>query len=117
MRQRVCTFYSGVVEDKGKTNWADLATLGVTMVFCAIHCVAWSFEFPSHTERLLWQICTTVIMCGPLEGVLGIGINVAWDKWIRGSLPVWVENQVIGGVVLPLSKFLVFLFIIIYIVA
>ena len=31
----------------------------------AIHCVAWSFQFPSHTEQLLWRIASLSITCSP----------------------------------------------------
>jgi len=36
------------------------------VVFGAIHCVAWSFHFPSHTESLLWRISSAVITTVPV---------------------------------------------------
>ena len=38
----------------------------VTMVFGGIHCIAWSFHFPSPTEQLLWRISSIAITGFPL---------------------------------------------------
>ena len=38
----------------------------VTMVFGGIHCIAWSFAFPSPTEQLLWRISSIAITGTPL---------------------------------------------------
>ncbi|KZT19425.1 hypothetical protein NEOLEDRAFT_1245852 [Neolentinus lepideus HHB14362 ss-1] len=34
-------------------------------VFGAIHCIAWSLEFPSHAEQILWRSCSLAITCLP----------------------------------------------------
>jgi hypothetical protein len=49
---RVSTFYSGDSED----NLFELAGLCAAMIMGAIHCVAWSLQFPSHAEQLFWRI-------------------------------------------------------------
>jgi hypothetical protein len=38
----------------------------VTLVFGGIHCIGWSFNFPSHTEQLLWRISSISITGIPL---------------------------------------------------
>ena len=43
----------------------------VAMVFGGIHCIAWSFAFPSPTEQLLWRISSIAITAIPLP-VAGI---------------------------------------------
>ena len=41
----------------------------VTKVFGGIHCVAWSFDFPSPIEQLLWRISSIAITGIPLAAV------------------------------------------------
>src|SRR5882762_9228543 len=61
----VPTFYAGDLS--GGEKWlAGSAGLITASIFGAIHCVAWSFEFPSHAERLLWHVSSVVITCLPL---------------------------------------------------
>ena len=57
----------------------------VTMVFGAIHCIAWSFAFPSQTEQLLWRISSIAITGIPLVfmGTLFIFLKINDDH------PVW----------------------------
>jgi hypothetical protein len=42
----------------------------VIMVFGGIHCIGWSFDFPSHTEQLLWRISSIAITGIPLDFVV-----------------------------------------------
>ena len=77
-------------EDKVPMFWAnstggkdliisDSIVLVVGVCFGAIHCVAWHFSFPTHTELLMWRITsialTTLPICIPLifglAGLLG----------------------------------------------
>lgn len=44
----------------------------VTTLFGGIHCIGWSFAFPSRTEQLLWRISSISITAIPL-GVVVIG--------------------------------------------
>jgi hypothetical protein len=45
----------------------------VSTVFGGIHCIGWSFDFPSHTEQLLWRISSVAITGIPL-GIVVIGM-------------------------------------------
>jgi hypothetical protein len=47
-----------------------VGTILVTTVFGGIHCIGWSFNFPSHTEQLLWQISSISITGVPV----GLGV-------------------------------------------
>jgi hypothetical protein len=43
-------------------------------VFGGIHCIGWSFDFPSHTEQLLWRISSISITGIPLGFVIIVTI-------------------------------------------
>ena len=40
--------------------------LGVTTVFGALHFIAWSFDFPTHTEQILWRISSIATISSPV---------------------------------------------------
>ena len=45
---------------------ADGIVLGVGVCFGAIHCIAWFFSFPTHTELLIWRISSVAITAVPI---------------------------------------------------
>jgi hypothetical protein len=49
--------------------------MAVAVVFGAIHCFAWSFQFPSHMEQILWRVSSIVITCTPVFMGLSIAIH------------------------------------------
>lgn len=38
----------------------------VAITFGAIHCIAWSFPFPTATERMLWRIASIITITSPV---------------------------------------------------
>jgi hypothetical protein len=42
------------------------AACAIAAVFGAIHCIGWSFAFPSDTERILWHISSVTITGIPI---------------------------------------------------
>ena len=78
--KRVPTFYSG--GSSGNNNPQTHAVAGLVMlIFGAIHCIAWSSQFPSHMEQILWHMSAIAIICIPVllpvVGLLGL-LPVPW---------------------------------------
>lgn len=44
---------------------ADIVASIITILFGAIHCFAWPFQFPSETEQFLWRIASLVTITAP----------------------------------------------------
>ena len=61
----VPTFHVGTLTN-GEVMVAMFTAMLISTVFGGLHCVAWSFEFPSYIERLLWRIASIVITSAPL---------------------------------------------------
>ena len=76
--QTVPMFYSG---DPNETVIfvADSITLAAGVVFGAIHCVAWSFHFPSHAESLLWRISSAAITAVPVLIFIASVVTIGFD--------------------------------------
>ena len=81
----VPTMFSGSLERRDTIIVGLIATI-VATVFGAIHCIAWSFQFGSATEQLLWRLSSLAITCLP------------WPLWVltttigsRRKLPVWLS--------------------------
>jgi hypothetical protein len=55
--------------------------MGVTTIFGGIHCIGWSFDFPSHTEQLLWRISSISITGIPLGFVCITVIAVMMERF------------------------------------
>ncbi|KZP34112.1 hypothetical protein FIBSPDRAFT_990536 [Athelia psychrophila] len=62
--RQVPTFYAGE-PDEWESIQADAIALVFAMVFGAIHCIAWSFAFPSHAEKLIWRMASIALVGVP----------------------------------------------------
>ncbi|KAF8175518.1 hypothetical protein K438DRAFT_1979743 [Mycena galopus ATCC 62051] len=83
---------------------ADVITLLVGLLFGAIHCVAWSFPFPSHTEVILWRISCTVMIAVPvyvsIVGFIctdGLGSNIIVTGFLEKLVILLVLGVIFGG--------------------
>ena len=78
---RVPRFWSDTTNDD--VIIAHVIMLGVGVCFGAIHCIAWHFSFPTHTELLIWRISSVAITALPIYiplvivfgGLLGVTID------------------------------------------
>lgn len=71
-------------------------TAGLGVAFGAIHCIAWTFQFPSSAERNLWRICSVVLMVVPATFVPGYWCsNFVWSDGKSTTLRVFVWHLVV----------------------
>ncbi|KAH9953500.1 hypothetical protein BC827DRAFT_1146040 [Russula dissimulans] len=54
----------------------------ITVVFGSIHCIGWSFEFPSRIERTLWRVASLYITNAPILIPAFGGLGIVIDKFL-----------------------------------
>ncbi|PPQ95136.1 hypothetical protein CVT25_010635 [Psilocybe cyanescens] len=63
-RYRVPTFYAPAVEDD---SMSIVLAILVAIVFGGLHCIAWSFEFPTLIEKWAWRVSAVLVSGLPLS--------------------------------------------------
>ncbi|KAI9430897.1 hypothetical protein F5148DRAFT_990497, partial [Russula earlei] len=64
---RVNTFHPRQWLDRDDMNfYAGVAVVVVTLAFGGIHCIGWSFAFPSGAEHILWRVASVTITTFPI---------------------------------------------------
>lgn len=90
--KRVPSFYPGKLTMSD--GWlGGLVGSVVATVFGAIHCIAWSFPFPSHMQQMLWRISSLYITCTPVfPWAVGLILSskVGLMSWVEAFLIVSV---------------------------
>jgi len=94
---RVPIFYAPDVAD---LSFSVIVTLSVAVIFGGIHCVAWSFHFPSLQEQFTWRISAASVSALPVP-------MLACVYYIRSDLLLLVLTAIyavarIALLVLPL---------------
>lgn len=96
-------FYSGKLIPNNMERHATLAASAIATLFGAIHCIAWFFEFESHTEKWLWRISSLTITSIPL--VLFVGFR--FDTHIKtGVQTVGFPFALLAGILYILARML-----------
>jgi len=81
---RVPTFYSPIFTDYNTKWWSFTIGLCVAIVFGGIHCMAWSFHFPTLQEKLAWRISAASIAGLPIflsAVTMSIAIGILSENW------------------------------------
>ena len=80
--KQVPIFYAAK-PDKAQRDLAAAISVIVAMIFGGIHCFAWSLQFPSHAEQLLWRVSSIAILGYP--GILGLTFlfESLWVKYYK----------------------------------
>lgn len=89
-----CDLYAGEVNDE-ELYYVLGPALGLTaIVFGGIHCIAWSFKFPSPIKQTMWRICSIALVCLPLYYELQ-GNLMTWSYQLSCMRsPGWSRNFV-----------------------
>jgi len=91
VRVRVNTFYpSRWVASSEMFSVFLVAT--ITVAFGAIHCIGWSFDFPSNIERTLWRVASLSITGVPILIIPSVVLGETIDEYFFtiGDSDFWV---------------------------
>lgn len=89
-RSRVARFSAGQPSNV-QIDQADLLTSMIAILFGAVHCLGWTFHFPSDTEQLLWRIASMITTASPIVWAVVYALSLTDDlekcpgKRIRSS--------------------------------
>jgi len=80
--KRVNTFYPTKWVAASK-NFSTFTMLAIAAAFGGIHCIGWSFTFPSSAEQTLWRVASLSITVIPILFFrLGTLVHVAIDEFL-----------------------------------
>ncbi|KAI1749184.1 hypothetical protein F4782DRAFT_514257 [Xylaria castorea] len=64
-----------------ETNYALYVLTALTAAFGSIHAIAWNFEFPTFTEKILWRVATLISTAIPPLALLAIPLAQVLESW------------------------------------
>jgi len=79
--KKVDTFYPAEWATVSK-NFSMLLVTAITVAFGGIHCIGWTFTFPSSTESTLWRIASLFITAVPMALLLLIPLSFSIDDFL-----------------------------------
>jgi hypothetical protein len=97
---RVPTFYSP--PDEG-SDIALLLGVCVSIVFGAIHCIAWSFHFATLPERWAWRISAILVSGLPIVIVAFSGLLTIFDKKENKTTGMELYEDVLSFILMGMS--------------
>ena len=103
----------GRVED-GYSDWSPIIFIGgilIGFLFGGIHCIGWSFQFPSHADRMIWRVSSGIITGAPIIPLSGIILPTRSpysSPWVRFGDLFFIDRNSWGP---HLFYFLVYLYL------
>ena len=91
----------------GDPSWvqvdkADIVTSIITILFGAVHCFAWSYDFPSGTERLLWRVASLITTALPIVWTAVYSLSLMDDLEGKGEKRIRYKTiKGISAIVVP----------------
>jgi hypothetical protein len=64
--QRVPTFYATTTDPYHNFTPIGISSTAMGVLFGAIHCLGWSFDFPTRFESIAWRTSSLVVTCVPI---------------------------------------------------
>ena len=104
-KDRVPWFWANSTDDKDVLI-ADFTVFGVGVCFGAIHCVAWLFSLPTHTELLIWRILSIAITAVPIyiPLMLGLCFLLTHMEFEESSTTLLYFGPLSGGILYILAR-------------
>ena len=104
-KDRVPWFWANSTDDKDVLI-ADFTVFGVGVCFGAIHCVAWLFSLPTHTELLIWRISSIAITAVPIyiPLMLGLCFLLTHMEFEESSTTLLYFGPLSGGILYILAR-------------
>ena len=97
---RVPTFYSSPDDD---ASTALALGVCVSIVFGAIHCIAWSFHFPTPSERWAWRISAILISGLPISIIAFSGLSTIFENKARKTTGMKLYEDTISFILMSMT--------------
>ncbi|KAF9266837.1 hypothetical protein L218DRAFT_941984 [Marasmius fiardii PR-910] len=82
--------YSGLEIDP---PWLRIATAIITVLFGALHCIAWNIAFPTDLERYLWRLFAAFVTVLPVGAAIFYGFMNAIYQSVRWGCFGWHSEE------------------------
>jgi len=102
---RVPTFYSPPDDDNGT---ALVLGLCVSIVFGAIHCIAWSFHFVTFPERWAWRISAILVSGLPVSMIAFSGLLTIFDKKEHKTTAMELYEDILSFILISMACLYIF---------
>lgn len=72
-KTNISIFDTGI--DDSQTSWNVQVFVVVAVAFGGVHCIPWSFQFPTSAEKIAWRIASVVTAITPLIVALALSVG------------------------------------------